>query len=447
MVAEYSLVLIAVGFVADLLAKSQRVRHYGIALMGLGLLFFGMDLMGNATVPLKTYEPFIRTMQEMRSPLLGILAGLCFTAIVQSSSATTGVVIVLGTQGFIPLEAGIALILGANVGTCVTAVLSAIGTPREAVKAAAIHVVFNLSGALLLVWFVPQFADLVRAVSPSEPALSGAARLAAEVPRQIANAHTIFNIGSTLVLLGLAGPLASLVERAVPRARAEPPREGRPIFLDTVYLDQPAVALDRVKLELQRLAEMTKRMVEVALGAALKGCDSDLASLRRRDVDVDELHGSILTYLGQLSMRDLVEPLPRRIQEYLGVANYLENVGDAVETGFVQLGYRRIEAGVEFRPHMTQHIERLGGEAFETYAKATTAFAEGNLQAARDVLDSKSAFNRISTDARGRIAGLITEGSAKGLATYRLCGKQVDGLNRIHTLARRIAAAMLHAHQ
>lgn len=233
----------------------------------------------------------------------------------------------------------------------------------------------------------------------------------------------------------------------VPQARAEPPGEGHPIFLDPVYLDQPAVALDRVKLELQRLAEMTKRMVELALGSAMKGRDSELVALRRRDEEVDGLHGAILTYLGQLSLRDLVEPLPRRIQEYWGVANYLENVGDAVETGFVSRGYRRMEAGVEFGPDTTQHIERLGGEAFGAYAKATTAFAERDLQAARDVLDSKDAFDRISADSRGRIAGLITEGSAKGLAAYRLCSEQIDGLNGIHTLARCIAAAMLDAHQ
>ncbi len=446
-ITEYSLVMIAVGFLTELLAKSQRLRHYGIALMGLGLLFFGMELMSSAAAPLKTHPPFIAFMQEMRTPYLGILAGLVFTAIVQSSSATTGIVIVLATQGFITLESGIALILGANVGTCVTAALSAIGRPREAVKAAAIHVLFNLLGVLLLVGFIGPFAELVRAVSPGSPELAGGARLAAEVPRQIANAHTIFNIGSTLVLIGFAGALATLVERLVPRRKAVTPGEGQPVYLDHLYLDQPAVALDRVKLELERLAAITRSMVDRALPTALTGGDAELNALRARDADVDDLHGAIVTYLGRLSMQSLVEPLPRRMQEYFGVANYLENAGDVVETGFVSLGYRRMESGVEFDGHASAQLERLAGEAIRSFVQATHAFRDGDLEAAQRVLDSDDAFNDSAANARNQIVRLMGDGDGKGLVRYRLAIEHIDGMRRIHTLGRRIAGTLLDAHR
>ena len=446
-ITEYSLVMIAVGFLTELLAKSQRLRHYGIALMGLGLLFFGMELMSSAAAPLKTHPPFITFMQEMRTPHLGILAGLVFTAIVQSSSATTGIVIVLATQGFITLESGIALILGANVGTCVTAALSAIGRPREAVKAAAVHVLFNLLGVLLLVGFIGPFADLVRTVSPASPELAGGARLAAEVPRQIANAHTIFNIGSTLVLIGFAGALARLVERLMPRPKAVAPGEGQPLYLDPLYLDQPAVALDRVKLELERVAAITRSMVDRALPTALTGGDAELNALRARDADVDDLHGAIVTYLGRLSMQSLVEPLPRRMQEYFGVANYLENVGDVVETGFVSLGYRRMEAGVEFDGHASAQLERLAGEATRSFVQATHAFRDGDLEAAQRVLDSDDAFNASAANARNQIVRLMGDGDGKGLVRYRLAIEHIDGLRRIHTLGRRIAGTLLDAHR
>jgi len=366
---------------------------------------------------------------------------------VQSSSATTGIVIVLATQGFITLESGIALILGANVGTCITAGLSAIGRPREAVKAAAVHVVFNLVGVLLLVGFIAPFAELVRAVSPASPELSGAARLAAEVPRQIANAHTIFNIASTLVLIGFAGALGSLVERIVPRPKAVPPAEGRPVYLDPLYLDQPAVALDRVKLELERMAGMTRGMAEQALPTALSGRDADLNALRERDADVDDLHGAIVSYLGQLSLRDLVEPLPMRVQEYLAVANYLENVGDTVETRFVSFGYRRMEAGFEFGAETTSHLEELAEQATDLLVRATTAFEERDLEAAQQVLDSDDEFDRASARVQNRIVRLMAEDSGKGLARYRLAIEHVDGLKRVQTLARRVAGALLDAHR
>ena len=446
-IGEYSLVMIAAGFLTELLARSQRVRHYGIALMGLGLLFFGMELMSTAAAPLRTYAPFVGFLQEMRTPYLGILAGIVFTAIVQSSSATTGIVIVLATQGFITLESGIALILGANVGTCITAGLSAIGRPREAVKAAAVHVVFNLVGVLLLVGFITPFAEMVRAVSPASPELSGAARLAAEVPRQIANAHTIFNIASTLVLIAFAGALGSLVERIVPRSTAVPPGEGQPVYLDPLYLDQPAVALDRVKLELGRLAAMTRAMAERALPTALSGRDADLDALRERDADVDNLHGAIVTYLGQLSMRELVEPLSVRVQEYFALANHLENVGDTVETRFVSLGYRRMEAGVTLGADATAHLEELAGQANDLFVQATTAFEARDLESAQGVMGSDDAFDRAGARVRNRIVRLMAEDSDKGLVRYQIAIEHVDGLKRIQTLARRIAGALLDAHR
>jgi phosphate:Na+ symporter len=139
-----------------------------------------------------------------------------FTGLSQSSSATTGIVIVMASQGFISLPAGIALAFGANIGTCITAVLAAIGKPREAVRAAAAHVVFNVAGVLVWLAFIPQLAELAAMISPTHPDLSRVDRLAAETPRQIANAHTIVIIANTLLFIGLSTQLARLVERMIP---------------------------------------------------------------------------------------------------------------------------------------------------------------------------------------------------------------------------------------
>ena len=443
-IAGYSLLLIAVGFPMEALSRSRRARYYGTALMGMGLLFFGMDLMGDAMAPLRTYEPFIRFMLEMRAPYLGILAGLVFTAVVQSSAATVGIVIVLATQGLIALESGIALLLGANLGTCVTAGLSAIGRPREAVKTAVVHVVFNLVGVLLVVWFIPPFAELVRSVSPSAPGLSEAAQRAAEVPRQIANAHTIFNVGSTLILIGFAGRLASLVDRIVPRP-APQPSDGSPVYLDRVYLDQPPVALDRVRLELERLAALAGGLVRGGLAIALSGSEAELEALRKRDQAVDRLQGAIMGYLGQLSMRHLVKPSPRRLQEYLGVANYLENVGDTVTTELVFLGRRRLARGIEFDEATTTSLNRLGTSSAEWFARATDAFERRDLELARRILEARPEMNRMATRTSSQLLSLAADGGEQGLATCRLAVAYVEALKQIYTLSRRIAEAMLDA--
>ena len=443
-VDEYALVMIAAGFLTELLARRESIRHYGMALMGLGLLFFGMGLMSAATDPVRDYEPFVTFLQEIRNPLVGLGAGFAFTAIVQSSSATTGIVIVLATQGFVTLETGIALVLGSNVGTCVTAMLSTIGRPREAVKAAVVHVLFNLAGVALFVGFIPMFADLVRAVSPAASELAGTARLAAEVPRQIANAHTIFNIGCTVLFIGFAGWFAKAAERLVPTP-PEPPldREHEPVYLDALYIAQPAVALDRVKLELDRLADLARSMAYEALPAALTGDASALNALRERERAVDTLHAQIVAYLGRLSAGNLVDPLPARLQEYFAVADALESVGDAVAGGFAGLGEKRSAREVGFDPDTVAQLEALAGYANTEFERAVAAFRDGNGAAARQVVASKDRFNDAADAARAALTASVRAASTTAVAEYRLGIELVEEIKHLHTLARRVARASL----
>ncbi len=238
-VTKYGLLLIAVGFLLFFLAKRKRVQQYGTMLLGLGLLFFGMDVMSQATYPLRTYEPFIDMMKRLDTPLMGVLIATVFTGIVQSSAATIGLVIVLASQGFISLEAGIAMAFGANIGTCVTALLAAIGKPREAVQAAVVHVLFKIIGVLIWYGFIDQLAAGVRYISPAATDLEGLARVAAEAPRQIANAHTIFNVVNTALFIWFVKPLAMLMNVLVPERPMTKSKQVQPKYLDTALLETP----------------------------------------------------------------------------------------------------------------------------------------------------------------------------------------------------------------
>jgi len=193
-VTEYSLLMIALGFGVRFILKNEKIKYLGLMLMGIGLLFLGMQFMSDATRPLRSYEPFIYAMSHMKNPIIGILIAAVFTAIIHSSAAAIGIVIALASQGFINLEAGISLVLGANIGTCITAVLASIGSPRESKQAAISHVIINIVGVLIWLPFIYHLDDFVRLFSPSFPELTGLNRIAAEAPRQIANAHTIFNL-------------------------------------------------------------------------------------------------------------------------------------------------------------------------------------------------------------------------------------------------------------
>ena len=182
---DYALLLIAVGFGLQMIAKADATRNIGEIILGFGILFYGMKLMGDAMEPLRTYSEFINTMKGLENPLLGLLAGTVFTALIQSSSASTGVVIILAHQGLITLEAGIPIIFGANIGTCVTAGLASIGTSREAKRVALAHVFFKIAGVMIFIFWIPGFAEIIRSI---------ASKFGSDIARQIANAHTIFNV-------------------------------------------------------------------------------------------------------------------------------------------------------------------------------------------------------------------------------------------------------------
>lgn len=444
-IAEYSLVLIAAGFLVELLTKRESIRHYGMAVMGLGLLFFGMGLMSDATTPVQEHQPIMSFLQGLRNPIIGLIAGFAFTTIVQSSSATAGIVIVLATQGFITLETGIALILGSNVGTCVTAMLSAIGRPREAVKAAVVHVIFNLAGVLLIVAFIPMFADLVRAISPTASELSNTARLAAEVPRQIANAHTIFNIGCTVLFIGFAGSFALLADRIVPQTKTTKQKTKVSTYLDPLYLDQPAVALDRVRYELHRLVGLTHDMTRNALSLSLTGDAKLLARLKQQDETLDDVHAEIVMYLGSLSSSTLVEPLPDRLQEYFAVVNALESVGDTVSVGFVVLGEKRVSRDLHFHAETIDALEDLGKTATNTLDRATTSFMERDEEAALNVLNSRDEFDRLVSLTNEKILKPLSVNETDGVDEYRLAIALVAEIRQLHSSARQIARAYLNA--
>ena len=440
-VYKYGLVMIAVGFLTEVIARQERFKQWGTSVMGLGLIFFGMELMSNATGPLRTWPPFIDVMQNMRHPVLGIAIGAVVTAVLQSSSATTGMVIVLASAGLISLESGIGLLLGANIGTCVTAIMAAIGRPREATQAAWIHVVFNVGGVLLIMFFIGQFADVIRMVSPNSDDLEGQARLAADTPRQIANAHTLFNVGTAFLFIWFTGPLAQLVERIVPQA---PEPEGmRPQFLDRYYLEQPALALDQVRRELTRLAEFDRDMLRQILSVVVDGSREKIQQLARADDDVDALHGAIVTYLGELSQQDLVEPLPKQLYEYISIANYLENIGDVIENNLLADADKRLKLGVAVSPSTLRGLRQIHDGVCGAFENVVEALRTGDQTAVRNAEQSKASINALAEETTAHLAKRLVASEPNRLAAFQVETDIIENLKRLNTLTRRIARILL----
>jgi phosphate:Na+ symporter len=442
-VTKAALLMVAVGFGMLSFSKQEKVKQYGAMLMGLGMIFFGMSVMSDAMAPLRSYQPFLDLMVRMENPLVGMLIAALFTALVQSSSATTGIVIVMATQGFITLPAGIALAFGANIGTCVTALLAAIGKPREAMRAALVHVLFNVFGVLVWLGFIGQLAEFVTAFSPAHTELAGMERLAADTPRQIANAHTVFNIANTLLFIGLAGQFARLVEWLVPDKPLEEVVIARPKYLDDALLDTPSLALERVRMEIGHMGSRVKEMLQRSMPAILSGDQLSLKQIARIDDEVDVLHRAIIAYLGRISRKTLTEDQTQEFINLMAAVNDLENIGDIIETDLVHLGNQRIRQGVSISNATRQILTQLHEVVASTATLATTAVVEQDQDSASEVIGMKAEINRLMSSAALHQARRLVAEEPNRLSAYTVEMDIIEKLKRIYYFAKRMAKTVV----
>lgn len=442
-VAHYALLIVALGFAVRFFPERETLQRYGTLLLGLGLVFFGMGVMKTAMSPLQSYEPFMETMQGLANPLLAVLFGAVFTGLVQSSAATAGLVIVLAGQGLITLETGIALVLGANIGTCVTALFASIGRPRVALQVTLVHILFNVLGVAIWFFFIGTLADWVRALSPVHADLVGPARIAAEAPRQIANAHTLFNAVNAFLFLGFTGPLARLVVRLVPAPAEVEARPLQPKYLDPVLLETPDLAEDRIRLELGRMGGLVLNMVRRAGPAAARGSRTHLLALARLDDDVDSLHAAVVGYCGGLSRQTLTARQTEMLGDSITIANQLEAIGDMIETNLVRVGIERVEAGVE----MSEATEKVMGELHDKVCgavqDAVTAVERADLDLARLVIERKPSINAAADRADHHLARRLVASESDRVVLFRLESEIIEYLKRVYYFAKRIAKALV----
>jgi phosphate:Na+ symporter len=355
-IGYFALLLIALGFGLSMWKSHRVASHIGTMILGLGVLFVGLSMMSEFMAPLRTHQPFIDLMASMRNPLLGILLGAAFTAVVQSSSATLGVIIALASQGLIPLEAGIALVFGANLGTTVTALLATIGQPRAALHTAIGHVSFKV--ILVLIWLplIGPLEQITRAVSPSADGLMLAEQLAYEVPRQVANVHTIINVTTVLLLLPFVHLLAALIVRVVGEGPRAKELEQVAPALNPVLYEMPPLAIDAVRQELRLLGERVREQLDLAMAAILSGKPIDIGPVQARERLIDKHHAEIVHYVEHLLQQELARDTGLATVDLVEVADYLESLGDLVERELIPLYERHRASGSSLSPDSKERL-------------------------------------------------------------------------------------------
>lgn len=426
-ITSYALLGVSVGFAVTFLSKRQERQAHGTALMGLGLLFFGMALMGDAVAPLRTSETFVDVMSQLENPFLGIVVGAAFTAIVQSSSATTGIVVVLAQQDLITIQTGVALVLGANVGTAVTALLASVGKSRDARRAAMGHTVFNVGGVIVWLPLIGVLTGLVEGIG-------------GPVERQIANAHTFFNVINAFVAIWFVPQLARLVTYLVPD------RGGEGIVVPAKYLDHglfatPELALAHTRLEIDRMARRTQKMLADVLPAVVSGTRWELLAIQELDDEVDALHEQIIDFLGEISTQKISRSNTTELINLMDAANNLEAAADIIETNLVGLGLTRVEQGLVVSAMTREVLESLHAAVAEGLGCAMKAVTERDVDAAHRVEHLKNEIASLERSAAVHQARRLVADAPDRVATYRFEIDVIANLKRIHYLSKRTARA------
>ena len=333
-VTDYALLLIATGSIMSLFSKKETIKNLGLVVLGFGLLFYGMKVMSDTMKPLRSDPAFNSILTSFENPFLGILAGAIFTALVQSSSATTGIVITLASGGSITLEAGIPLIFGANIGTCITALLAGLNASRDAKRVAVAHVTFNVIGVLLFCFWIPTFADIISQTSQN-------------IPRQIANAHTIFNIIASVVFIPFTGFIAKTIIHYFPDKKVDRNIEKPAVLhLDDSLVSQPEAAINNAQAEIKGVVGLTERVVGTLVRPFIKGQelidiennDQDLMiGMNQRVEKISFLNQKISEYLITASKSDLSSNQSKELFTLVSIVNYLSSMNDLIKVRFVSL--------------------------------------------------------------------------------------------------------------
>ena len=343
--AVYAFAIVAMGGVLMIAPSQSRRRLAGEATFGLGLVFLGLAAMSEAMVPLRDFEPLTALLAGSDNRLLAALAGALAAAILQSSSATTGIVVAMSAAGLVNLSTGVAIVIGANIGTCVTAVIAAAGRGVEAMQTAMIHVLVNLVGAVIWLIGLDLLVNTVQQLSGTPDGNSLA------TPRELANAHLLFNVANTVLFLAALPLLVWAAQKMVPATR-----DGR---ASTKPEDPIPALMPSLEGQLRQLNDLAYQQLGAAMPVALTADDPAIKALIEADGEVDAEHRAIVYECARLGQRDLATDQRFAVEAVLAKANAAELLADQVKTGILRAGLRRAEANAHLGPRTCSFLTTL----------------------------------------------------------------------------------------
>ena len=389
-ISDYIFVIIFVGFIVSFVFKSEKIKSIGQTIFAFGLLFEGIQIMSSVMKPLAASPVFINMIDHVSGmPVLGVLVGTLMTLVVQSSSATIAVLQNFaaqagpdGVSSIIGLAGAIPVLLGDNIGTTITALLACIGQSRDAKRTALAHCTFNITGAFLFIWFVKPYAHIIQAISTKGPEVE-------VIARQIANAHTIFNITMTLIWLPLIWLLVKIVVKILPYKEKNSKQKEVPIFLDPRLISQPAAAMEMVAREILRCSGMVEQMIH-RLNHAIERQDlRRVDSILRQAVVVRKLYDNIVSYLSSLfSSGSMTEEQATQTAGMMYILSDIERT-DALCTEATESLQSILEKKHKLSPEAVEDLCRGLQIIEDMYQNVLEVIRTGNGEDARKIVHKK----------------------------------------------------------
>ena len=441
---DYALLMIAIGFGMKFLTKRDRLRNIGDVLLGFGLLFFGMQIMSTAMYPLRTYTPFLNVLTELENPILGILVGAAFTALIQSSSAFTGIIIVLAQQGFLTLGSGIPLIFGANIGTCITAALASLNAGREAKRVALAHTMFKVIGVALAVAFIPLLVKFIQSISPGGAIdTNDQASLARYIPRQIANAHTVFNVSLTLIFLPFTALFGKLIMRMLPdREQEEVPRyDAR--FLEPSLLSTPALALNLAKAEIIKMGELVKEMAVKSIDPFFSSDLTVLDELHEMEERIDVLDEQITAYLIDIGKKSLNKEQTDEVYLMLHVTKQYEQIADIIDKELRPLAQEKTSQAAPFSEEGAGEVRAYHLKMIKQIARSIDTFTDSSLDKAIKMTRKQAKYVALEGDLRQHHFQRLQKNVRESVSSSGIHLDLMDCMRKMNSYSANIARALV----
>lgn len=383
-------VALGIGIVIYMFSNKPKHKHIAEILIGFGILFTGMDFMKDAVKPLAGYQGFTDMLLSFgHHPILGVLMGFAITAIVQSSSASMGMLIALASQGLIPVTAALPILYGENIGTCVTSLISSIGASRNARRAAIMHLTFNVLGSVIFMFILSKpIIAIVTAIDPTDAA------------RQIANAHTLFNIINVIILLPFNKLIVKLALKLVPETKGEQDDDSKVVkYIDDRMIETPSIALANIVKETLRMGEKSKESLNAAMDGIVDKSKEKIELSFKREKLINELQKLILNYLLKLSKASLNEDSRDTVDALFNTVNDIERIGDHAEN-IAELAQDIADSEMSFSDVGIGELKDMYNKVVSTYTYALEAMRTSNVELACKVIKMEEQVDMMEKSCR-----------------------------------------------